>query len=285
VVDRDNDLSALATGEWDAVMDTCGYLPGHVRPLAELLRERVGHYTFVSSVSVYADVSTPGMNEDAALIELEDPAVTDVHLYYGGLKVLCEEVVRDVYGSRCSIVRPGLIVGPWDPSDRFTYWPRRFDMGGEAIVPGCPDAPVQLANARDLAEWMVRAAAARVSGTFNGCGPQTPWTWRELVDACVHVAGPTAAKPVWVDEKFLLQHDVSPWAELPVWLPSRGTHASMLSVDVSRAVNEGLTFRSIDEVVADTLEWDRTRRDTPLVGPLSSDKEASVLAEWKARPA
>lgn len=282
-VDRDNDLSALATGEWDAVIDTCGYVPGHVRPLAELLADRVGHYTFVSSVSVYTDVSTPGVDEDSPLGTLEDESSTDVGQFYGPLKVLCERAVQSVFGGRASIVRPGLIVGPWDPSDRFTYWPRRFDLGGEAIVPDWKAMPVQLADARDLSEWLVRAAAAKASGVFNGCGPATPWTFEEMVNACVAAAGDNAATPVWVDEDFLLEQHVAPWGELPVWLPSRSEHAGMLSVSVDRAVAAGLTFRSIDDVVAATLAWDRTQRDRELRGPLVADKEAEVLAAWRSR--
>jgi 2'-hydroxyisoflavone reductase len=284
VIDRDGDLSALATGEWDAVIDTCGYVPGHVRPLAELLADRVGHYTFVSSVSVYTDVSTPGVDEDSPVGTLDDPTVTEVTgETYGALKVLCENVVRDVYGERACVVRPGLIVGPYDPSDRFTYWPRRFDLGGDAIVPDWKDMPVQLADARDVSEWMVRLAAAKTHGVFNGCGPATPWSLAEVVDACVRAAGDDAATPVWVDEAFLLEQGVAPWAELPVWLPSGSEHAGMLAISVDRAVAAGLTFRSIDAVVADTLAWDRTRRDKPLQGPLSAEREAEVLEKWRAR--
>ena len=283
VIDRDNDISALEAGEWDAVIDTCGYIPGHVRNVAELLADRVGHYTFVSSVSVYTDVSTPGVDEGSPVGVLDDPTVTEVTgETYGPLKVLCENVVRDVYRERALIVRPGLIVGPHDPSDRFTYWPRRFDLGGDAIVPDWRDMPVQLADARDLAEWMVRAADARASGTFNGTGPDAPWTLAEMVDACVRAAGDNAANPVWVDEAFLLEHEVAPWGELPVWLPSQSEHAGMLAVSVDRAVAAGLTFRPLDEVVRDTLEWDRTRRDQPLRGPLTAEKEADVLAKWRA---
>lgn len=283
-VDRDNDLAALGAGEWDAVIDTCGYIPGHVRPVAELLADRVGHYTFVSSVSVYTDVSEPGVNEDSPVGSLEDESVTEVTgETYGPLKVLCEHVVQSVYGDRAMVVRPGLIVGPWDPSDRFTYWPRRFDTGGEAVVPDWKDMPVQLADARDLSEWMVRSAEAKTTGVFNGCGPAVPWTFEEVVNACIAAAGDNAATPVWVDEAFLLENDVAPWAELPVWLPSMSEHAGMLSVSVDRAVEAGLTFRTIDEVVGATLAWDRARRDTTLHGPLEPEKEAKVLAAWKAR--
>ncbi|HUR77316.1 MAG TPA: NAD-dependent epimerase/dehydratase family protein [Acidimicrobiales bacterium] len=282
VVDRDGDISALQTGEWDAVIDTCGYVPGHVRPVAELLRDRVGHYNFISSVSVYVDVSRPGVDEDSTVRTLADPTATEVTgETYGPLKVLCEEVVREVYGERACVVRPGLIVGPYDPSDRFTYWPRRFDLGGDAIVPDWKDMPVQLADARDLSEWMVRLAEGKTPGVFNGCGPLSPWRLEEVVDACVRAAGDNAATPVWVQEQFLLDHDVAPWAELPVWVPSQSEHAGMLSVSVRRAVDAGLSFRSVDEVVADTLEWDRQRRDVALRGPLTAEKEAALLSAWK----
>ncbi len=284
VVERDNDLSALAAGEWDAVIDTCGYVAAHTRSVAETLRDRVGHYTFVSTVSVYADVATPGVDVDGELVTTDDPDAPRVtNENYGALKVVCEDIAREVYADRACIVRPGLIVGPHDPSDRFTYWPRRFDLGGEAIVPAWPGMPVQLADGRDLGEWMVRLAQERTSGTFNGCGPLVPWRLDEVIAACVRAAGADAAEPVWIDEAFLLQHEVAPWAELPVWIPSDSPTAGMLAVSVQRSVDAGLTFRSIDDVVADTLAWDRTRRDQPLRGPLDADKEAAVLARWKAR--
>ncbi|MEY2397431.1 MAG: hypothetical protein QOJ00_605 [Actinomycetota bacterium] len=283
-VDRDNDLSALEAGEWDAVIDTCGYVPGHVRPLAELLADRVDHYTFVSSVSVYTDVSSAGVDEDSPVGTLDDESITEVTgETYGPLKVLCERAVQSVYGERAMVVRPGLIVGPWDPSDRFTYWPRRFDLGGEAAVPDWKDMPVQLADVRDLAEWMVRCAEAKVTGVFNATGPAQPWTFSQMVNACIAAAGEHAATPIWVDEQFLLDHEVSPWAELPVWLPSMSEHAGMLAVSVDRAVDAGLTFRAIEDVVGATLAWDRTQRGRELQGPLPREKEASVLAAWKAR--
>lgn len=284
VIDRNGDISALSTRSWDAVIDTCGYLTGHTRSVAEALVDRVGHYNFISTVSVYADMSKPGVDVDAPLATTDEPdapAVTNEN--YGPLKALCEQIVRDMYGDRACIVRPGLIVGPYDPSDRFTYWPRRFDLGGEAIVPNAKDIPVQLADVRDLAEWCIRLAENKTAGTFNGCGPATPWRFEEMIDACVRAAGDNAATPVYVDEDFLLEREVGGWSSLPVWLPTAYEMGGMMACDVSRSVDAGLTFRSIDEVAAATLEWDRTRRDTPLRGPLSAEREAEVLAEWKSR--
>lgn len=283
-VDRDGDLSALETAQWDAVVDTCGYVAGHTRSVAEALRDRVGHYNFISTVSVYSDMSKPGVDVDAPLATTDNPDATEVtNETYGALKAVCEQIVRDTYGDRACIVRPGLIVGAHDPSDRFTYWPRRFDLGGEAIVPDARDMPVQLADVRDLAEWCVRLAEARTVGTFNGCGPAEPWTFGEMIDACVRAAGPNAATPVYVDEAFLVENEVMGWAHLPVWMPAAYEMSGMMACDVSRSVAAGLTFRSIDDVAAATLEWDRTRRDTPLRGPLESAREAEVLGKWKAR--
>ncbi len=283
VVDRDGDLGALESGSWDAVVDTCGYVAARTRSVAEVLKDRVGHYTFISTVSVYADMSKPGVDVDAPLAATDEPdapAVTNEN--YGPLKAICEQIVRDVYGERACIVRPGLIVGPHDPSDRFTYWPRRFDLGGEAIVPNAKDMPVQLADVRDLAQWCVRLAEAKTAGTFNGCGPAKPWRFQEMIDACIRAAGEHAATPVYVDEAFLLEREVMGWGHLPVWLPATYEMGGMMACDVSRSVDAGLTFRSLDEVVAATLEWDRTRRDTPLRGPLNAEREAQVLAEWKS---
>jgi 2'-hydroxyisoflavone reductase len=284
VIDRDGDISALSTGNWDAVIDTCGYVAGHTRSVAEALQDRVGHYNFISTVSVYADMSKPGVDIDALTATTDNPYATEVtNETYGALKAVCEDVVRDVYGERACIVRPGLIVGPYDPSDRFTYWPRRFDLGGEAVVPDAKDMPVQLADVRDLAEWCVRLAENKTAGTFNGCGPQTPWRFEDMIAACQRAAGEHAATAVWVDEVFLLEREVMGWAHLPVWLPSSYEMGGMMHVDVQRSVDAGLTFRSLDEVVAATLAWDRTRRDQPLRGPLTAEREAEVLAEWKAR--
>lgn len=283
VFDRESDdMAPLQSGSWDAVVDTCGYFPAHVRATAEALADRAAHYTFVSSISVYADLSQPGFDETSPVRHLDDVVPTEVTgETYGPLKAACEDAAAAVFGDRCLNVRPGLIAGPWDQSDRFTYWPRRFDLGGEALVPAAPDLSVQLADVRDLAEWIIRAAAAYEAGVFNACGPQKPWTLGEVLEACRVAAGPDAAVPVAVDESFLREHEVAPWLELPLWIPKDTDKFAMMDVNVDKAVGAGMTFRSLQTLVEDTLAWDRTRRDTPLSGPLAAEKESAVLAAWR----
>ncbi len=205
---------------------------------------------------------------------------------YGPLKVLCENVVRDVYADRALIVRPGLIVGPHDPSDRFTYWPRRFDLGGDAIVPNWKDMPVQLADGRDLAEWMLRARRRPHRGRVQRLrAAPRPGRWRRLSTRASVLRVTTRRFPCGSTRRSCSSTKSMPWGELPVWLPSTSEHAGMLAVSVDRAVAAGMTFRSIDEVVTDTLAWDRTRRDEPLRGPLTAEKEADVLAKWRTKGA
>src|SRR5262245_47706615 len=185
---RDGGLDALAGREWDAVVDTCGFVPRIVRESAELLDPNVGHYAFVSTMSVYADVSKP-TDEDSPVDPLEDPASEDIQKHYGALKAACEEVVAEVFPGRSLLVRAGLIVGPHDPTDRFTYWVTRAADGGDVLVPGTPEDQVQFIDVRDLAEWIVRSADARLEGTFNAVGFEPPMTMGELLAACVQVGG------------------------------------------------------------------------------------------------
>jgi len=213
--DRDGDLAALAGREWDAVVDTSGFVPRVVRQSAELLAGAVGVHCFVSSVSVYADFST-SPTEESAVQTLEDPASEDVDQHYGALKAACENVVVEVLGDRALIVRPGLIVGPHDPSGRFTYWPVRIARAGDVLAPGPPSRSVQIVDARDLAAWILDASERRVTGTYNAVAE--PTSFEDLVVTCARVAG---AEPsvTWVDEAFLQAEGVIPWTELPLWLP------------------------------------------------------------------
>jgi 2'-hydroxyisoflavone reductase len=290
--DRDGDLRALESGSWDAAVDPSGYVPRVVRASVELLADAVEHYVFVSSISAYARPFAPGFDEGAPLDELDDPRTEDVQTHYGGLKVLCERVVEDVLPGRCASVRAGLIVGPHDPTDRFTYWVRRVAQGGTVLAPGRPDRPVQFVDVRDLGDWIVRLAEDRVGGTFNATGPVPSVTIGEVLETSRRAAG-VDADVVWVDEGFLLEREVGPWLELPLWLPeSDAAHAHMQEADVSRALAAGLRFRPLEETVRDTLDWARAVGET--TAPLASgaefppagmepERERELLAAWASR--
>jgi 2'-hydroxyisoflavone reductase len=214
------------------------------------------------------------VSEETPVAELEDPQTEEVMEHYGALKAACERVVEEVYRERGALVRAGLIVGPHDPTDRFTYWPRRLARGGEVLGPGDPDAPVQLVDARDLARWLVQLALEGPGGTFNATGPADPLAFAELLERA-RTAIASNAEIEWVDEQRLLDAGVQPWSELPLWLP--GTeYAGMCRADIGRAVEAGLTFRPLEETVADTLAWDRTvDGDRPT---LSFEREQEILA-------
>jgi 2'-hydroxyisoflavone reductase len=278
--DRDGGLDALSGREWDAVIDTCGSVPRVVRASAELLAEAVGHYTFISTMSVYADLAAPGSNESSPVGTIADETVEDpTGPNYGPLKALCEQAVEAAMPGRSLIIRPGLIVGPHDPSNRFTYWPHRVAMGGEVLAPGTPEQPLQfIIDGRDLAAWIIRMVEAGTTGVFNAKGPDYPLTMGELLDTCVKVSG-SDARFTWVDEDFLLDQSVGPWMELPLWLP-----ASMNAINTARsdkAYAAGLTFRPIAETVRDTLVWDATLPpDTERRAGLAPAREAAVLDAW-----
>ncbi len=253
-VDLMEDLGALSGREWDAVVDLDPtQLPRHTRRRAELLCDAVGHYVFTSTISVYADPSVP-LDESSPVLEPPDPEpdAFDAELY-GNLKVGSERAVQDVFGERCAIVRPGLIVGPHDPTDRFTYWPRRLAEVGPVLAPGRPEQPVQIVDARDLGAFLVRVAETRVSGVFNGTGPAETLT---LGDTLERIA--PGAELVWVDDETLLAAGVGAWMELPLWLPGE-EYAGMLAADISRALAAGLTFRPLEETARDTLAWSPRR--------------------------
>jgi 2'-hydroxyisoflavone reductase len=273
VGDRDGKLDALEGRSWDGVVDTSGYIPRIVRQSAELLRDAVGRYVFVSSISVYDDFSRP-VDESSPVAELEDPATEEIMEAYGALKAACESVVEEVYGARSARARAGLIVGPYDPTDRFTYWPRRIALGGDVLGPGSPDAPVQFVDARDLARWLVELAFNGPGGTFNATGPAEPLTFRQLLDRARDAIG-SDANVVWVDDQHVLDSEVQPWTELPLWLPG-DEYAGMARADIGRALAAGLTFRPLEETVVDTLTWDRSvPGDRPT---LAHDREQEILA-------
>ena len=275
--DRDGDLSALRGRRWDAVIDTCGYVPRVVRASAGLLADAVDHYTFVSSISVYTDDVGPGADEDAPVEELEDPTVEDVTgETYGGLKVLCERAAEEEMPGRVLNVRPGLISGPHDPTDRFTYWPCRVAAGGEVLAPGHPERQVQLIDVRDLAAWMIKKSTEQQTGSFNATGPDYEMQMGKLLEECEAVGG--EARIVWVSEEFLEENGVEPFTEMPLWVPRE--YAGMMEVDCGRAIAAGLTFRPLSETIEGTLEWASGRERADLAAGLKPERERELLAAW-----
>lgn len=284
--DRDGGLDALRNRAWDAVIDTCGYVPRVVRASAELLADSVGHYTFLSSISVYADFRTRGMDETAPMGTLDDPAVEEVTgATYGPLKALCEQAVEEAMTGRALNIRPRLIVGPHDPSERFTYWVRRIARGGEVLAPGPPEGAVQFIDARDLAEWTLNMIESRQAGVYNATGPGYTLTMGRLLEACREVIG-SDARLIWVNGRFLLECGVKPWSDLPVWVPQDDpAYAGFASINCSKAIQSGLAFRPVEETVRDTLAWATAHPASSKSGPalpaLTPEREAELLRAWK----
>ena len=280
--DRDGNLDALCGRSWDAVIDTSGYVPRVVRQSVELLQDAVMHYTFVSSISVYGDFSQVGMGEDAPVGTLEDETTENVAEHYGALKALCEQEVQSTFGDRALIVRPGLIVGPHDPTDRFTYWVRRFGQGGEVLVPGRRDYPIQFIDVRDLAEWIIQMVEHKTSGVFNATGPEKVLTMAEFIGILEYTI-PSSGNATWVSEAFLQSQGVREWDELPLWISDKTGWPGFTTVNVKRAIAQGLTHRPLRETIRDTLRWDQTRpQDSNLKAGLSHERELDLLRTWKA---
>ena len=254
--DREKDLEQLS-GQWDAVIDTCGYVPRVVKLSAEALKERVQQYVFISSISVYSDFSKIGINESSDLGTLSDESVEEITgETYGPLKVLCEKAVQEVFGARALIVRPGLIVGPHDSTDRFTYWPVRINQGGEVLTPERPDVLTQFIDARDLADFTIRLIEQNISGVFNATG--NSMTLNTLFETCKRVSK-SNANFKWAPVDFLAKHNVSPWIDMPVWVPDSSEDAGFSRVDISKALSAGLKFTDLSETIRDTLKWEFER--------------------------
>lgn len=297
--DRDGGLDVLKGRRWDAVVDTSGYSPRVVRDSARLLCEATGHYTFVSSQSAYKDTSVPGVDENypvgtitgeqlqeaEALKQSELTAAPFFWEMYGALKALCERAAEAEMPGRVLNVRAGLIVGPHDYSDRFTYWPRRVAEGGEVLAPGNSERQVQFIDVRDLAAWMLDMVEARKTGTYNATGPDYGLTMGRLLEVCRGTTG-SDAQFVWVDEQFLLDAEVGPWMEMPLWVPESSddnVNRHFMEVSIEKAVADALKFRPLAETVRDTLEWDLSRpADTPRRAGLAREKEREVLDAWRA---
>lgn len=279
--DRNGGLEGLHGRTWDAVIDTCGYVPRLVGDAARLLADAVDLYTFISSISVYADPVQAGSDEDAPLVTMPDPVVEAVTgETYGPLKVLCEQEATAVMGGRALLVRAGLIVGPHDPTDRFTYWPARAAGGGEILAPAPAGAPVQLIDVRDLAAWIIRATRARHTGPFNVTGPAQPLTMAQMLQACQEGSA-TASLLTWVNGDFLQQQGVAPWVDLPLWLAEEDR--GIMQIAVGKGLAAGLQTRPLQDTVRDTLAWARQRpEDYEWQAGLAPAREAELLARWHA---
>ena len=283
--DRDHDLDRLAGRRWDAVIDTCGYTSGQVQRSAEVLKESVERYIFISTLSVYADFKQPGIDESYPVGKLEDENTQEVNgETYGPLKALCEQAAERIMPGRVLVIRPGLIVGPYDLSDRFAYWPHRISRGGDVLAPGDVEQRISFIDVRDLASWIVGMAEGKAIGVFNADGPGHPMTMQDLLNACNQVAE-RGARLVWVSEEFILEEGVTPWSELPLWVPASDPELAGFSrVDSRKAIAAGLSFRPVTDTIRDTLEWLKTRpAEYVWRAGLDRATEARLLDSWQAR--
>jgi 2'-hydroxyisoflavone reductase len=282
--DREADLAPLVGRKWDAVVDPSGYLPRVVRATVELLVDATAHYTFISSVSAYRDFAEIGIDEEYPLAVLPEES-EDVDRYYGPLKARCEDLVRSTLGARALVVRPGVVVGPYDWTNRFGWWVRRLAAGGEVLVPAADEWPVQIVHGRDLADWILTLAEEGMAGTFNAVTRARPMS--QVLEE-IHAAVGSAAEFTFVDEQFLLGRGVEPWDDLPLWLAAgpNPEFRGMMAVDVSRAEAAGLRHRPLEDTARETLAWEEQRvsKDygprSALATGLASDRERELLAAW-----
>lgn len=285
--DRNGDLDALKGHTWDVVIDNSTRRPDWVRLSAELLRDSVDRYFYVSSRSAYSDTSRIPMTADAPLHSFESTGISpDAERFpYGLAKVLSEQEAQRVFSGRTTVFRPGLIIGPGDETDRFTYWPVRIHKGGEVLAPGDRSDPIQIIDVRDFCEWMIRMAEDGHTGVFNVVGPANP---RPLAQLLYGIRAVTTAETefTWVDAEFLATMRVRPYAEMPVWRPPTEGFEGFARFDLTPEVERGLTFRSLAETTRNTLEYHFSRspeRQERLRAGISLEREAEVLAAWHSR--
>jgi 2'-hydroxyisoflavone reductase len=281
--DREKDLGVLKRRRWDAVIDTCGFLPRIVKMSAEFLSSRCETYVFISSVSVYRDFVHPDIDENYALAQLEDPKDENyAGPSYGPLKALCEYEIQQNFKGKVLVIRPGLIVGPNDPTDRFTYWPWRVSLGGDILAPAPPSSNLQFIDVRDLAAFIISAIENQKEGVYNVVGPKKPANFGALLVAC-REAALSDANFNWVDEPFLLKEGVSPWTELPLWVPSTDpAFTGFFSINNNKAIKDRLTFRPLSKTVSDTLAWIQSQpKVKKLKAGLGPRREANLLAKYQ----
>ncbi|QGQ94088.1 NAD-dependent epimerase/dehydratase family protein [Paenibacillus psychroresistens] len=277
--DRDGDLASLAGHKWDVVIDTSGYVPRIVEQTAQALKHTVEHYIYISSISVYADYQELGISEDYPLGVLADPHVEEINgETYGPLKALCEASLETILPGKVLTIRPGLIVGPHDPTDRFTYWPHRIKRGGEILVPGSKQRKLQFIDVRDLSEWIIRMAELKKTGVYNATGPRDVLTMETFVEAC----SPNEAYN-WLEDEYLLEHKVKVFTELPFWIPAKDEKsAGFMQVNIDKALEAGLSFRPLSETIRDTLAW-LEQRSAPFAHGMTSLREQQLISNYSQR--
>lgn len=272
--DRNEDLSLLKAQSWDAVIDTCGGDPESVQKSCEYLLELAGSYTFISTISVYKDYAGPDQSESLTLKNIDKDKRE-----YGSLKAACEAIVEKLYRHNHQILRPGLIVGPYDPTDRFTYWPGRIARGGKVLAPGRQDRPIQLIDARDLADFVILSIEQKTHGIFNTTGPNYSLTMSQLLEQCKSVLN-SDAQLTWWSDSDLNKAGIAPWSEMPLWVPEDEPDlAGFLAIDSSKAIAAGLKFRPLDSTIKDTYDWDLSRGQSNYLAGLSAEREAMLLSQ------
>ena len=277
--DREKDVDKLAGRIWDAVIDVAGYFPRIVRLSADVLKENVARYVFISTISVYDNFKKVGINELDPVGKIADETVEEITgETYGPLKALCEQVVQDIYGERALIVRPGLIVGPHDPTDRFTYWPVRVARGGDVLAPQKPEAAIQVIDVRDLSDFIIKLIQDAASGVYNATGPDYELSIGKLLEVSKQVSNSNADFK-WASVDVLNQNKVEAWSDMPTWVPDDEEGVGFSRIDISKAIGTGLRFRPLEETVRDTLAWAQTRpADHEWRAGLTAEREAQVLA-------
>lgn len=294
--DRDRDLEILNGRKWDAVIDTCGFIPGTVSKSAKILNH-VNHYTYISSCSVYKDLSEPGIEETAEVKTMDSDKLEEITHgtsspiygeYYGHLKALSEKAAEKEIPGKVLVIRAGQLVGPYDYTDRLPYWINRISQGGEVLAPGRPQRPIQIIDVKDLSQWIIRMMEQNVTGTFNAVGPEYTLTMEQLLQECKSVMNSDTGL-TWVNEKYLMDNHVEPWGEMPLWIPEEYPMSGedkpwigFLSMSNKKAIKHGLTFRSLSDIINDIFAWEKTRlQHEDRKSGMDLKRERKLLELWK----
>ncbi len=278
---REGDLEALKNRFWDAIIDTSGHLPRLVEDSSKILAKATNHYTFISTIGVYQDFLALNSDENYPLAKLEDETNEEINeKTYGALKASCEKVIGQYFPHRFLIIRPGLIVGPRDDTNRFAYWPLRLLEGGEILAPGSPQQIIQLIDVRDLAKWIVTRVEQQVTGIYNAIGPLHPLSFEEVLKTGLQLSK-NKGELTWVSEDFLIEHKVQDWTELPLWLSYKRQMPGFLNINAKKAIEAGLTFRPLIQTLSDIIEWEKQHRKENASLGIDRKKEQHLLKLWQ----